>query len=328
MKAYPPSPAFLMSVLLAAAGCAEFDVCVAPAANVASLPARLSETGLRQRDGGLAPGVVAYTPAFALWSDGAEKHRYVRLPDAQQIDTSTVDDWRFPVGTRFWKEFIRDGVPVETRLLVKTGPADHEWAAGAYVFDDGGVDATFAEGGAVDVRGTAHDAPAASLCVGCHGGRSSFVLGFSALQLGNVAPGGFDLAAAADAGMFSSPVRTMTVPGTEEQRAALGYLHANCSHCHNTQRPMTMGPRCFDPQNELDMFLRADELDTVAATAPYRTLFPNVIRKGDPANSTLFQLVSRRQPKGAFGPQQMPPLATDVVDEAAVETLRRWIQAP
>ena len=32
------------------------------------------------------------------------------------------DSWRFPQGTKLWKEFTRDGVRVETRLLQKVGP--------------------------------------------------------------------------------------------------------------------------------------------------------------------------------------------------------------
>ena len=93
---------------------------------VSRAPKRLTETGLfadAARES-LAPGVMAYAPRFQLWSDGAEKRRWLWLPPGTRIDTSDMDSWVFPVGTKFWKEFTRDGVRVETRLLEKLGPGD------------------------------------------------------------------------------------------------------------------------------------------------------------------------------------------------------------
>src|SRR5687767_4958187 len=57
----------------------------------------------------LSPGVRAYRPRYELWSDGAEKRRWILLPEGERIDTSNMDDWVFPVGTKLWKEFSRDG---------------------------------------------------------------------------------------------------------------------------------------------------------------------------------------------------------------------------
>lgn len=37
--------------------------------------------------------------------------------------------------------------------------------------------------------------------------------------------------------------------------------------------------------------------------------------------------MNRRQAAGLFGPQQMPPLATELVDPNGVEVIRRWISA-
>ena len=51
-------------------------------ARVALLPERLSETGLYTdiASDRVADGVLAYQPAFALWSDGADKRRWISLP--------------------------------------------------------------------------------------------------------------------------------------------------------------------------------------------------------------------------------------------------------
>lgn len=88
--------------------CAEFrapDDCDIPEGAV--LPADLRCTGLygdwEART--LACGVHAYVPAFELWSDGAEKERYMALPAGARIDMSDPDDFIYPVGTRFWKTF-------------------------------------------------------------------------------------------------------------------------------------------------------------------------------------------------------------------------------
>src|SRR5437588_3047152 len=59
------------------------------------------------------PGISAYTPQFALWADTATKRRWIYLPPGAQIDTSNMDYWVFPMGTKIWKEFTRDGVRIE-----------------------------------------------------------------------------------------------------------------------------------------------------------------------------------------------------------------------
>src|SRR4051794_23701405 len=52
----------------------------------------------------ISSDVLAYTPQFQLWSDGATKKRWIYLPPGTQIDTTDMDYWQFPVGTKIWKE--------------------------------------------------------------------------------------------------------------------------------------------------------------------------------------------------------------------------------
>src|SRR5258708_4533493 len=56
----------------------------------------------------ISPDVHTYTPQFPLWADTASKRRWYKLPAGTQIDTTDMDHWVFPVGTKFWKEFTRD----------------------------------------------------------------------------------------------------------------------------------------------------------------------------------------------------------------------------
>ena len=324
--------AWLLPVIAIFCGCESFDNCPTRedlAASLGELPDRLSRTGLfselDDEQEVIADGVVAYRPGFELWSDGASKRRWLSLPEGGVIDVRDPDDWQFPKGTKLWKEFTRDGTRVETRLLFKFGDGEADWSAAAYIWRADGSDADLRPEGATNVRGTAHDVPEATRCMGCHGGRRGRVLGFSAVQLasatGDDAPTLGDLFAA---GVLSAEVADATIPGKASERAALGYLHANCSHCHNGSRPENDGPRCYDPRKDLDMFLRLSRLDSVRDTATYETVVGSAVDPGDPEGSDLFERVSRRS-EGEIGTDQMPPLATERVDDDGVAILRKWI---
>jgi len=315
----------ILGVVLSA-GCKRYWVCdEVDALAGAGPPSRLSETGLYAdiAAGKLAPGVTAYTPQFELWSDGAEKRRFILLPDGQQIDSSNPDEWLFPEGTKVWKEFSVAGERIETRLLQKQGPGDSDWISLAYVWAADGREAFAAPLGEVDSHHTDHDVPAAGECWACHGGRRSFVLGFSAVQLASAAaPAEIDLSGLIQQDRLTNPPdRVPVVPGNSVEVAALGYLHANCSHCHNQTRPEREGARCFNPERKEDFTLAARQLDAVDATPTYRTVVGGAVKRGDPDGSKLYELMAAR---GMF--RQMPPLATEHVDRAALANVRQWIE--
>jgi hypothetical protein len=254
-------------------------------------------------------GVRAYEPAFALWSDGASKRRWVSLPDAP-IDTSNPDDWSFPVGTRFWKEFTRGGKRIETRLLQKVGPAPGDWAGAAYVWDADQRDAWLRPDGLKDADGDGYEVPRAADCGGC-----------SAVQLARP-----DLPLRVE--QLSNEGRLTRLLGpspevasTEVERNALGYLHANCGHCHNGQRPARRdGARCYDPQRSLDFWLTTDPHAAGGASLAQASSVPRYVTPGEPDASRLIALVSRR---GML--LHMPPLASHQVDSRGVQLLRDWV---
>ena len=319
----PPSQTTkLVLVLALLAACSKNEVCDAPADVVGRAPARLSETRLYADVGAgeLAPGVLPYTPRFELWSDGATKRRWILLPAGARVDTSRMDDWQFPEGTKLWKEFTRDGVRVETRLFWKHGPRAADWTAMAYVWREG--DAIAAPEGVVDARGTAHRVPAAGECFACHDGTPSRVLGFSAIQLaraGEPRAGEVDLDDAVRRGMLSAPpAAAPVVPGSPAAQEALGYLHANCGHCHNTRRPADATVRCFDPSASFDFSLRTDRLGSVEETPAYTSGRASLRAPGSAGASRVVDLMSDRP--------GMPPLGSRVVDDAGVEALRRWVR--
>src|SRR5262245_22300573 len=82
-------------------------------------PQRLSQTGLYAGEGMLRidPRNRPFSPQYPLWTDGAAKRRWIRLPEGAAINATNLSRWEFPVGTKIWKEFAFDGHKVETRLL-------------------------------------------------------------------------------------------------------------------------------------------------------------------------------------------------------------------
>ena len=311
-----------------------FYVCPEPdPARLAALPDRLSDTGIYSdlAAGTLAPGVERFRPAYELWSDGAEKRRFIRLPAGERIDTSDMNAWSLPVGTRIWKEFRRDGIRVETRLIERVGSGPGAWSAQAYVWTDADDDAVAAPAGFVDARGTGHNVPGAGECVGCHGGRASYALGFSAIQLSTDPASGddagdegeIDLRALIDADRLSAPPPGLfALPGDDTERAALGYLHANCGHCHNPDRPSAEAGPCFDPDNALDFWLLVERLASPDETPTHESAVGSVIQPGDPRGSAILGHMSTR---GLFFPLRMPPIGSERVDRDALELLERWI---
>jgi len=306
-----------------AMGCQPYRACdPVDESSIDQLPNRLSLTGIYspERVGTIAADVRPYRPRFELWSDGATKQRWLWLPPGASIDTSDMDSWQFPIGTKLWKEFARDGVRLETRLLQRLSSG---WIGVAYLWEKDASDAIAAPYGAIDVLETSHDVPASNECDGCHGGRKSHVLGFSAVQLAHEPElGSLNLDDLVRLELVSvPPASAPRVPGNEIEQAALGYLHANCSHCHNATRPSRRGARCFDPEDDVDLSLRAAEASAVSETNTYRTAMDDYIQPGRPNDSRLIELVSQRS---RF--RQMPPLASETVDTSAVTLLRRWIE--
>jgi hypothetical protein len=90
-------------------------------------PRLLSQTGLYADAAALTidAGNRLFSPQYPLWSDGATKRRWVRLPKGSQIDIADPGKWELPVGTKFWKEFAFNGRKTETRFLWQT--AKDKW---------------------------------------------------------------------------------------------------------------------------------------------------------------------------------------------------------
>jgi hypothetical protein len=283
---------------------------------------RLSETGLYADIAGkvLSADVIAFAPTYELWSDGARKSRWIALPPGGVIDARDVDHFRFPVGTRVWKEFERDGQRLETRLIERTGPGPNDYWMGAFVWSADGTDATLVEQGQDDVLGTDHDVPPAWRCASCHGGEPGRILGLSAVQLDQAALAGLVATGRlAPAPSGSGPLARAS-PGA---RRALGYLHANCGHCHGESglafRDVELRLRLdFDTPSEEDSAAYRATVGRAMQRAGEGPLLR--VAAGAPDDSGLLARMRSRAPSSA-----MPPLGSQHVDEAGVLAVSEWI---
>lgn len=311
-----------LAIAASGASCAEDDEQTAVVPN----GMLLSQAGLFAdvARGTLAEGVRAYRPRFELWSDGADKSRWLYVPEGTTIDTTDVDAWVFPVGTRAFKEFTRDGVRVETRMLEKTGP--RTWRAAAFVWraDQSDADATTA--GSSNTLGTPHDVPTSEQCGDCHDGAADTLLGVDAIQLAYDGDGLTTAALMAD-GLASAPIpERIELPGDETTAGALGYLHANCGNCHND------GAR-----NPLRLRLTVGSLARAEDTPVYQTAVGQptrsdplggtdalcIVDAGVPEQSLLYLRMTRRGSSSGM----MPPLGTEDVDPNAERLIGDWIRS-
>jgi len=271
----------------------------------------------------LPSDAIPYTVNYDLWADGATKRRWLILPPGSApIDNSNQDRWIFPEGTRVVKEFTRDGLLVETRIVERVGGTSPTYSLRTYVWRADGVDADLTVDGATNVRGTAHVAPTGAQCTACHQGEVGKVLGFSAVQLSTAM-----LTMLSSTNKLSVPIPAGTTFGPTGATAtveALGYLHGNCGHCHN---PNGIAG------SFINMNLKLHAASTAATQEPgyLTTVNANVQFNGagatkrvepmNPANSAVLKRLSIR------GTNQMPLIATETVDATGVTTVTTWINS-
>lgn len=315
-----------------------------------ALPAAASDVPSRLHDTGLFVGSsstqiradnLPFSPQYPLWTDGAVKRRWIRLPKGAQIDASSPDTWRFPVGTRLWKEFSF-GKRIETRYL-ELRP-NGRWIYAAYVWNEDGTDALLApeRGLAVALAdGGTHMIPGAADCRACHEGRPTPVLGFSALQLSSdrdplaphaepAHPGDLDLPTLLARRVLRGLPRELaaTPPRiaatSETARAALGYLHANCGHCHNEEGPlapigMSLAQGLGDGESSVASVVRTTAHQESRFRVPgWKETFRIV--PGRPEQSAVTFRMRAHDPL-----TRMPPLGTNVTDAEGLALIERWI---
>ena len=322
-----------------------------------TMPTLLSETGLYSdiKTKTLAAVVHPFTPAYKLWSDGADKNRYVYMPPGGKIITDDMEYWQYPAGFKLWKDFTRDGKLIETRLLQKISGGLADWYMVAFKWNADGSEATALPMGEQNAMGTMHDIPSKEDCKGCHTSMKDNSLGFTAVLLSHNLPNSLNLTQIDQMGWLSTPAKAggYTLPGDEPTKAALGYLQANCGMCHNYKSNV------YKTKVTLDLWAHLDKLDTVQGTFAYLSMvcdqWPGPdkfnpitaceaghatgammdtdisklkrVAPGMAAESGIHDLMALRATGQAGMMKQMPPLGSEITDPTGLGVVDAWINS-
>lgn len=299
--------------------------CAAPAAvpeaGGAGLPATLGATGCFAAEDPTrpAPGLIAYTINAPLWSDGADKDRWLALPDGARIDIQPDGDLVFPPGTVLVKTFRFGARRVETRFFVRVPQG--LWGGYTYAWNDAGTDAVLLDEGrqirAIDTHRWYF--PSRAECHKCHTEAAGGALGLELGQLDR--DGQVDRFAAM--GLFASAPAPAALPRPDDATLPLAararaYLHANCANCH---RPGVGNSGTTDLRfaTTLAATMACDaepKKGTLGRGAEFRIIAP-----GQPARSMLVERMRE------LGSGRMPEFGSLVVDEGGVALISDWISA-
>ncbi|MFD1143693.1 SO2930 family diheme c-type cytochrome [Larkinella insperata] len=321
----------------------------------AAVPEKLSEYGFfagsiaQQRP---AAGVVPYTLNTPLFSDYAEKLRFVKLPAGQSVPYNETEVLHFPVGTTLIKTFYYPHAfrnPDKGRRLLETRLLVHQpggWKAFDYVWNDEQTDAVLEVAGEtktvqyVDAGGTSRQhtyvIPNLNQCKGCHNRNEVMTpIGPSVRQLnGDLAydsagTGKNQLQHWQQTGMLTgmpaladcpkTPVWNQPETGSLSDRAR-AWLDINCAHCHNPQGPaMTSGLNLsYGETNPTALGI----LKTPVAAGRGSGGHAFDIVPGKPEESILIYRLHSTDPG-----DMMPELGRKTVHTESLELLRAWIKS-
>lgn len=285
--------------------------------------------------GAPTPNVTPYDLNTPLFSDYAEKHRFLYLPAGTSAAYAPDAVLDFPVGAALIKTFgYRDGAgafrALETRVLLHRAAG---WVALPYVWNADHSDADLKRAGTripvsfTDPSGGEHSisyaVPNQNQCKDCHGLSGAITpIGPKARNLDD----GHRLAAWRARGMITGlPADLQRLPRWDDPAApiaarARAYLDVNCAHCHN--------PRGAASNSGLFLeYQRTDPLETgigkhpVAAGRGSGNLLVD-IAPGAPDKSILIYRLESLDPGIA-----MPELGRATVHREGAKLLRDWIAA-
>ncbi len=329
-----------------------------PATLPGSLPLLLSETGVYADTPNRIPasGLIPYVPNTPLWSDGAQKSRYMALPNsgdlftpAEQIAFAPTNSWTFPAGTIFVKNFdlavntTNPGVPLmrlETRLLVRNINGSVYGVTYKWRPDNSDADLlttslsqTILVTNATGIASQTWYYPSPVDCLTCHTPVANYVLGVNTRQLnGNMtysATGNTDnqLRTLNRLGLFYPAIDEASITNYSQLSAltntsaalvqrARSYLDANCAQCH---QPGGAGIT-FDAR--YDTPLAQQNIVNYPAQLSLGVDNACIVKADDVWRSMLLVRMNTVNPT-----IQMPTLARNIIDTNAVQVMTDWIDS-
>ncbi len=272
--------------------------------------------------------VTAYRLNTPLWSDGAEKLRFVYLPAGSQAKADGENLLQLPVGAALIKTFAfhENGRRrlIETRVLLHRTSG---WVALPYLWNAEQTEARLALAGArVPVttppgQAIEYRVPNKNQCKECHGLNGAVTpIGPKARNLSH----GW-LEQLASAGMLDAvPAVSHAVPVWEDrakasaEAAARGYLEANCAHCHQPGAGASNSGLDLRWEQSAPQALGIMKRPVAAGRGAGELLFDIV--PGKPEESILVHRMASTE-----GGVAMPELGKATVDKDGLAVVERWI---
>jgi uncharacterized repeat protein (TIGR03806 family) len=292
--------------------------------------------------------LLPYALNTPLFSDYAEKLRFVKLPNGSKVPYSTSSVFDFPTGTIIIKTFyypldMRN--PNKGRRLMETRLLVHEnegWRALEYVWNDAQTDAYLEVAGEhkpvqwIDNQGKRqkidYAIPNLNQCKGCHNRNEVMTpIGPSARQLNGdliYADGKENqLAHWQKMGILEGLPDLKEVPkvpnwsdakdGTLNERAR-AWLDINCAHCHNEQGPAKTSGMYLDIHQTDLQKLGLNKTPVAAGRGSGGRKFGIV--KGKPDESMLVYRIESLDPG-----EMMPEVGRKMRHKEGIELVRAWI---
>lgn len=289
-------------------------------------PATLAEYGFfadapAQRP---AAGVTPYRLQTPLWSDGAEKLRFVYVPAGAQAKARGEGLLDLPVGAALIKTFKLGGRLVETRVLLHRAEG---WVALPYQWNQAQTEARLALAGArleltmAPGQVLSYAIPNKNQCKECHQQNGAVTpIGPKARNLSAAWLDSFHKAGKLDA----VPVVKARVPLWEDRArlaaapVARGWLDSNCAHCHN--------PGGAASNSGLD--LRWEQASPVALG-----VYKRPVAAGRGSGGLEFDVLPGHPDKSIMlyrmgsleGGVAMPEVGRSTIDPDGMAAVRKWI---
>lgn len=275
--------------------------------------------------------LIPYTLATPLFSDYADKRRYIYLPPGTRMTANGDGLIEFPVGAAIIKSFgyaQADGSyrTVETRLLLRR---DSGWVALPYIWRADGSDADLRVAGGrqmvtfTDPSGTSrtisYAVPNRNQCKNCH--ELDGVVTPIGPKLRNI-----ELSSAARAQVVGADWNGVRLPhwddagsGSVDARAR-AYLDVNCAHCHNPRGSASNSGLFLEYERPASMVIGLFKRPVAAGRGSGG--FDYDIEPGQPERSILTHRLGSLDPGVA-----MPELGRGTVHAEGLRLLEQWIAA-
>ena len=290
-------------------------------------------------------GVVPYTLNSTLFSDYAQKKRFIWIPNnskASFVNENELLD--FPVGTILIKSFYYDNVLpddrtqiLETRLIIRK---QEGWVFANYAWNDEQSEAVLDMNGsyvdlqwqqAEEIKSVQYRIPSGAECHTCH-------KVMEIAQPIGPKPRNLNLTYDYEEGSYNQleklvslgylentlPDEIAKMPNYNDTSVVLeervrAYLDINCAHCHSEETHCAYRPMRFD-------FLLTEDLTNIGVCVDAETDLGfdlgHIVEPGDDRNSVLYYRINSTEPSN-----RMPLLSRTIVHTEGVELIEAWINS-